>query len=56
MIKVLDGPESAYVPFKRSVNWLKLKKDYMEGLTDSVDLVSNPHMHLYIHTRRHLHP
>lgn len=39
MVKVMSGAESVYEPSKRSLNWLKLKKDYMDGLTDSFDLV-----------------
>jgi DNA ligase-1 len=39
MVKALTGPESLYAPDKRSLNWLKLKKDYMDGLSDSLDLV-----------------
>lgn len=39
MVKVLDGKESTYEPSRRSQNWLKLKKDYMQGMTDSFDLV-----------------
>uniref|UniRef100_A0A7S1XVB2 DNA ligase n=1 Tax=Phaeomonas parva TaxID=124430 RepID=A0A7S1XVB2_9STRA len=39
MCKLLDGPASAYEPSKRSDSWVKLKKDYIDGIADSLDLV-----------------
>jgi DNA ligase-4 len=36
---MLKDPDSIYIPKERGANWVKLKGDYVDGLTDTLDLI-----------------
>lgn len=36
---MLKDPNSIYKPKERGTNWLKLKSDYVDGLTDTMDVI-----------------
>ena len=36
---IIKKYESTYKPNDRAVDWIKLKGDYVEGLTDTFDLI-----------------
>jgi ATP-dependent DNA ligase len=36
---MLKDPDSYYVPKERGANWIKLKGDYIDGLTDTLDAI-----------------
>jgi DNA ligase-4 len=36
---MLKDPNSTYIPKERGTNWLKLKGDYVDGMTDTMDVV-----------------
>jgi DNA ligase-4 len=36
---ILKDPNILYLPNDRSTNWIKLKGDYIDGLTDTLDLI-----------------
>ena len=36
---MIKDPDSLYVPKERANNWIKLKGDYIDGLTDTLDLI-----------------